>query len=179
MRRQIGAICLLLAALASPLPAGAVATYYFELPGINGEASAPGHTGLLEVLSFSWGLAGPGGPNDIHDLTFVTPISGATPELLNATASGTLFPIAHLYAYSTANPNQTLLYEIALGETVLTAISPLGLNDIVSLRFETFALTCNDSASCIGVPGVVPEPGILALLGLGLAGLGFTRRKLH
>ena len=53
----------------------------------------------------------------------------------------------------------------------------LDLSDIVLINGETVRIDLVTQHSPTGPSAAVPEPGTLALLGLGLAGLGFARRR--
>lgn len=53
----------------------------------------------------------------------------------------------------------------------------LGANDVLTFQEITLPDGYRDGTIAISAGGTVPEPASLALMGLGLAGLGFSRRK--
>lgn len=79
---------------------------YLEIEGVQGEATAPGHKGEVEVLSWSWGLSqtsstststgagGAAGRGKGGHVTLIKRVDKATPQLFERCAKGTHFPHA-------------------------------------------------------------------------------------
>jgi type VI secretion system secreted protein Hcp len=78
--------------------ASSVAAYYLKIDGIDGESTAPGHVGEIEILSFSWGVARARDTNapTLGDLKIEARVNKATPKLMLACASGEHIPKATL-----------------------------------------------------------------------------------
>ena len=72
---------------------------FLKLDGIDGESRDAKHKGEIEIESFSWGAShagassgagggGGAGKVSMHDFSFTTPVSKASPKLFLACASG-------------------------------------------------------------------------------------------
>ena len=78
------------------------AAIYMKFEGIQGESASPGHTGWIEVVSFSWGMSQSGGmahgsgggegKATFHDLSFTHRVDKASPEIVKAALTGKHFP---------------------------------------------------------------------------------------
>jgi type VI secretion system secreted protein Hcp len=73
--------------------------YFLKIPGINGESTIQGHTGEMNILSFSWGaqntpffreggLSAGIGRVQMSGITFTKYLDSASPQLFLAVASG-------------------------------------------------------------------------------------------
>jgi type VI secretion system secreted protein Hcp len=77
---------------------------FLEMPGIPGESPHPGATGLMDVLSWSWGATNTGahgagggggaGKVNVHDISITKYVDKATPLLMQACATGKHIPRA-------------------------------------------------------------------------------------
>ncbi len=120
---------------------------FLEIEGIPGEATAVGHRGAIEVLSWSWGVSqtatgGGGGAVGRGDLkghvTLIKRIDKATPLLFTRCAQGTHIPRAVVHL--TREDGQTYLkYE--LKEVLVSSMTHAGDLDGDGHPDETLELT--------------------------------------
>ncbi len=107
--------------LASPpehgLPQASV-DFYLKLEGINGESTAAGHEGWIEIQSVSWNK--PGKIAAIRRQSTAT----ASPMLQLACAQGQHFPRAVLHQRKA--PNSTAFLEIKLENVLITSYQTSG-----------------------------------------------------
>ncbi len=80
-------------------------SWYLKIDGIEGESSASGHKGEIDISAWSWGVSATGqnqqggggaGKAEFQDFHFVTAISKASPALFLACATGTHIKTASL-----------------------------------------------------------------------------------
>lgn len=105
-RHLAGGLLAVIALLVAGTPqAGAASDYFLLLPGIEGESTAQGHKGEIEIQSFSWGLnqtsgggggGGGAGKVNVQDISMLKTVDKSSPLLMVATASGRRFACATL-----------------------------------------------------------------------------------
>src|SRR5688572_15175109 len=108
MKRSLLLALLVPVVLASPVHSAV--DMFLKLDGIKGESKDEKHKDEIEILSFSWGmtntpvLGGGGGSGKVsfHDISLVTRLSKASPQLLAACAGGTNIVSATLYVRDSA-----------------------------------------------------------------------------
>jgi len=149
----LGAVSVAAPAAAAPpgLPAeaadlGAV-DVFLKIDGIPGESLDARHAGEIEVLSFSWGVA----RNDnqpkfvkptLSNLSFLMPISKASPLLMIAAAKGTGIRSAVLTARK-AGGQQQEFYKVTMSDCLVTSYQTSGStqspSESVSLDYKRIA----------------------------------------
>ncbi|WP_435021550.1 PEP-CTERM sorting domain-containing protein [Tundrisphaera sp. TA3] len=105
-------------------------------------------------------------------LTFSTTTTGVTPPLVGPTDNPALNNITYTYTGSTLTTDTTFTvsFSVAGNYTFGTRIGQYGSTDNI-------ALGTNNQVGPVAIPTAVPEPASLAMVGLGLAGLGIVARR--
>jgi len=129
---------------------------FLELPGIAGESSTPGHTGVMQIDSFSL---------TANQFSIVKAIDSASPGIVSAVTNGTPFATASVLFYNAVIPSGRPDGIFNFGNVVASGYQILNGGDFPAER-DSFNFT-----------SVVPEPATLTLFVCGSLVCLTVRRK--
>jgi type VI protein secretion system component Hcp len=133
---------------------------FLELPGVTGESSAPGHSGVIQVESIALSANG---------FSVLKLVDSTSPGLFTAALSGTPYATASLLFYqdilSASQPDFALVYQHALVSGIASAGSLETPKEEVSFASDATR--------------VVPEPAAAYLLAVALAVAALRRARLR
>ncbi len=121
---------------------------FLKLGDIKGESKDAAHEGEIDVLSWSWAIAQPGGVSmggggglgkaNFSDLSFMHALDKASPVLMKTCATGEHLPEAILVARKAGKGQQDYLI-VKMKEVFITSVQPSGSSEhpteSVSLQF--------------------------------------------
>jgi type VI secretion system secreted protein Hcp len=107
--------------------------WFLKIDGIVGESTAAAHKGEIDVQSWSWGVTqtgtsgtgggGGAGKATFQDFHFVSRISAASPQLLEASATGSHIKLATLSGASTVGKSKgTDFLKYKLSDVTVTSV---------------------------------------------------------
>ncbi len=109
----------------------AAVDYFLKLDGIPGESKDSKHSGEIDVLSFSWGVAqtgtstggggGGAGKANFQDISFVAAFNKASPKLFEACASGQHIKEAVLTAVKTDKKDRQEYLIIKMADVLVSS----------------------------------------------------------
>jgi type VI secretion system secreted protein Hcp len=116
------------------------ANYFLKFtPEIKGDATQAGYEGQIEVLSFSWGVSqaggfsyGSGGTSakaNVQDLSISFRLSDASPQIMQACATGKHLDEALLSCLRSDGTTQSKYLEIKLTDVVISSYQTGGSGD--------------------------------------------------
>lgn len=144
--------------------AGAVATGYLRIDGIQGGATARGYEGWIEVAGLEWGISNPSaaalggrtaGQAEFDPIVVTKPIDKATPLLAQACAAARHLREAELvfFAAGSATPTGSVnLSDVTIAETVVSGGEAAVLNERLALSFARIEWTFLDIDPATGRP---------------------------
>jgi type VI protein secretion system component Hcp len=155
-----------LCVLALPAAVAPAASYYVQIPGINGQQSVPNFPNAMNVKSLTIAP---------QQFGFVKTIDAASPQLSQTVANGTNLPLARGIGYDgapTPQPNAFIIFAEILGSSYQTL--PNGTDEQV-----TFA-SGNPGSLYLELPGIAGEqntlghPNVMKLNSVTLTANDFT-----
>lgn len=139
-----------LGAEAEAAPGGRV-DYFLKIDGVTGESNDAKHKGEIELQSYAWSKDDPGltqtattgsggggaGKVQLHDIYFTSQISKATPQLMEATASGKHFKEAVLTVRKSGKAGQEFMV-VKLQDVLISSYRSSG--EASSIPLDAFSL---------------------------------------
>ena len=147
-KRWMGMLAVL--ALAAGTLSGAA---YLKFDGVDGESTAAGHEGEIDVLSWSWGVSnsgsssGGGGRAVFQDITISKPLDKSSPKLALACASGKNVESVMLTVRRPAGDSDPVWLTIELENVLVSSVQTAGSrgdpagSESLSLNFEKIKIT--------------------------------------
>jgi type VI protein secretion system component Hcp len=152
----------------SPARAGSI---YLDVPGITGEDSIPGHSGVMAVGSLTV---------NPHEFLVVKHVDAASPQISLAVALGSHFSGASLYLFNLSPPN---VPDVKLSFQNIFASSYQNLGGISPLERDGFSFA-PAITMYLELPGITGEsstpghPGVIPIESLTIANNAFSVVKL-
>ena len=125
----------------------AAVDYFLKIDGVDGESSADGHRGEIEIQSFSWGVSNGGshstgggggaGKVSMNDFSFMKRIDKSSPLLMRALFEGRRIPKVVLSARKPGSKQDFL--KVTLSDVLVSSFQTTGGGDVptdsLSLNF--------------------------------------------
>jgi type VI secretion system secreted protein Hcp len=133
------AVAAVLALIVVPASAWAAVDAFLKLEGVPGESSKPGHTGQIEIYSWSFGVTHPAaaaatmsrsqgggsGKVSLHEFTITKVVDSASPALFRSSTNGQHYPRAVLYVRKAGGEQQPYLV-YTFTNVMVTSVKPGG-----------------------------------------------------
>lgn len=136
---------------------------YMQITGIDGEATDKDHKDWIEVLSFSMGMADPGGGATgatrrrgdvvIEDIVVVKELDKSSPKLMDRCVKGQVIPTMIIEVCRSATDASFTYYKYELENVMVTSFYCVGSTDegvpveTITLNYEEITVTYTETDS--------------------------------
>jgi type VI secretion system secreted protein Hcp len=108
---------------------------YLDIKGIAGDVTDPGFEGQIEVISYSWGVGGPG-LGEAGEISLIKYIDSSSANLLSIANSGEYLKAAALRVVQTVNGAIDSMTITDLQDVLITAVVIANETEAITLTFE-------------------------------------------